>query len=215
MELGEFIFEWIGVALIVWLAAASPGPDFIISVRNSVLHSQKAGIFTALGIGLGILVHVTYCILGIAALISQSVLLFSLIKYAGAAYLIYIGIKALRSKGFGDKRIVGDHEENTRSDIPVFKALQNGFLTNLLNPKATMFFFALYSQVIDTDTPVFIQSLYGITAAIVATAWFTIVAVILNQRHIRRSFLNFSKWIDRICGGLLIALGIKLAISKA
>lgn len=215
MILNEFIFEWIGVALIVWLAAASPGPDFIISVRNSVLHSQKAGIFTALGIGLGILVHVTYCILGIAALISQSVLLFSLIKYAGAAYLIFIGIKALRSKGFGDKRIVEDGEENARKDISAVKALQNGFLTNLLNPKATMFFFALYSQVIDTETPVIIQSLYGITAAIVATTWFTIVAVILNQRHIRRSFLKFSKWIDRVCGGLLVLLGVRLAISEA
>lgn len=215
MVLNEFIFEWIGVALIVWLAAASPGPDFIISVRNSVLHSQKAGIITALGIGLGILVHVTYCILGIAALISQSLLLFSLIKYTGAAYLIYIGIKALRSKGFGDKRIVDDDEEKIRKDISAIKALQNGFLTNLLNPKATMFFFALYSQVIDTDTPVFIQSLYGITAAIVATTWFTIVAVILNQRHIRRGFLKFSKWIDRICGGLLVLLGVRLAISEA
>lgn len=209
----EFLLEWIGISTIILVAAASPGPDFIISVRNSVLHSQRAGIFTALGIALGILVHVTYCIFGIAALINQSAVLFSIIKYAGAAYLIFIGYKALRSKGFGDKRVIQE-EEKERTDLPALKALRNGFLTNILNPKATMFFFALFTQVIDTDTSVFVQSLYGITAASVAGIWFTIVAVVLNQRHIRRSFLEFSRWIDRICGGLLIALGVRLAISK-
>lgn len=210
----EFFLEWLGIALIVFLAAASPGPDFVISVRNSVLYSRRTGVLTAIGIALGILVHTAYSILGIAALIAGSETIFTLVKYAGAAYLIYIGIKALRSKGFGDKPVVGQDDQTARPDIPPFVALRQGFLTNILNPKATMFFFALYTQVISPETPQNIQILYGITAACVAGSWFSVVACVLNHRPIRRKFLDYSVWIDRICGGLLVALGIKLAVSK-
>ena len=80
VEIMEFYLIWFSFSTIMLLAVASPGPDFVITVRNAVLHSQRIGIFTAIGIGLGICVHLTYSILGIAALISQSVMLFNLIK---------------------------------------------------------------------------------------------------------------------------------------
>ncbi len=211
----EFFIEWAGIVLIVWLAAASPGPDFIIAVRNSVLHSQRAGILTAIGIGLGVLVHVTYCILGIGAVINQSVMLFSIIKYVGAAYLIYIGIKALRSKGYDQEKIIGNDQNKNRADMPPLKALLNGFWTNVLNPKATLFFLALFTQVIDSETTLGTQIIYGTSAAFVITIWFSFVSIALNQRHVRRSFMASAKWIDRICGGLLVALGVKLALDKA
>lgn len=208
----EFFLEWIGIVLIVWMAVASPGPDFIIAVRNSVLYSRSVGIMTAIGIGIGVLIHVTYCVLGIGALINQSVILFNALKLIGAAYLIYIGYKALRSKGYDQERIVGNAEKE--HNMGLGKALLNGFWTNVLNPKATLFFLALFTQVINPETPVKIQIIYGVSAALVSAIWFSVVAVTLNQKLIRRSFLKMAKWIDRLCGGLLIALGIKLAISK-
>ncbi len=209
----EFYLIWLSFSTIMLLAVASPGPDFVITVRNAVLHSQKIGIYTAVGIGLGICVHLTYSILGLAALISQSVMLFNVIKFAGAAYLIYIGFKALRSKGYDQQVIVGDTDKPKA--ISDAKALWQGLLTNTLNPKATMFFLALLPQFMGPEMPVNQKLLLGATAVIIPTIWFIGVSVILNQKHIRRTFLKSAKWIDRVCGGLLMALGVRLALLKA
>lgn len=86
------------VALIHLLAVISPGPDFIMITRNSLIYSRRTGIYSAIGLGLGILVHVTYSLVGIGLLISKSILLFNTIKYLGAAYLIYIGYKSITAK---------------------------------------------------------------------------------------------------------------------
>lgn len=209
----EFYLIWLSFSTIMLLAVASPGPDFVITVRNAVLHSQKIGIYTAIGIGLGICVHLTYSILGLAALISQSVMLFNVIKFAGAAYLIYIGFKALRSKGYDQQVIVGDTDKPKA--ISDAKALWQGLLTNVLNPKATMFFLALLPQFMGPEMAMNQKLLLGATAVIIPTIWFIGVSVILNQKHIRRTFLKSAKWIDRVCGGLLMALGVRLALLKA
>ena len=210
----EFYLTWLSFSTIMLLAVASPGPDFVITVRNAVLQSQKAGIFTAIGIGLGICVHLTYSMLGIAALISQSVMLFNIIKYAGAAYLIFIGFKALRSKGYDNQVVVGDEAEKAPK-ISDTKALWQGIITNTLNPKATMFFLALLPQFMGPETAMADKVALGATAVIIPTLWFTGVSIVLNQKTIRRTFLKSAKWIDRICGGLLMALGVRLALIKA
>jgi len=90
--------EFLTVALIHLLAVASPGPDFAIVVRESVGYGRRAGLFTAVGVGTGILVHVTYSLLGIGLIVSQSIVLFNALKWLAAAYLLYIGIKALRAR---------------------------------------------------------------------------------------------------------------------
>ncbi len=208
----EFFLIWTGFAAIMFFGSASPGPDLVITVRNAVLHSQRAGIFTAIGIGLGICGHLTYSILGLAALIAQSVLLFTIIKYVGAGYLVYIGYKALRSKGYENEKIIGENERE--SDIPVLKAMWQGFLTNLLNPKATLFFLALLPQFMGPETLLSERIILGTTAAFIPTLWFTSVSIVLNQRKVRRAFMRSARWIDRVCGGLLMALGVRLALSK-
>lgn len=210
----SFFFVWISFVTIMVLGAASPGPDFVITVRNAISHSARAGIMTAIGIGLGIWVHVSYSILGIAALISQSVVLFSIIKYIGAAYLTYIGIKALRSRGYEHKRFSDDNAQQSRPHYKDTKALRDGFLTNLLNPKATLFFLALLPQFLGPETAVLQKIVLGISAGFFPALWFIGIALVLNQRSIRRQYMAFAKWIDRVCGGLLIALGVRLALSK-
>ena len=170
-------------------------------------------IFTqALGFALGVCVHVSYCIVGIAAIVSQSILLFSFIKYIGAGYLIYIGCKSLRSRGF--QKMTGT-EIRRQSDIPWHRAIGMGFLTNILNPKATMFFFTLFTQVIDPHTPLAIQILYGVTAVAMNISWFSFVSFVLTAPARQSHCLKSSKWIDRACGGLIIAFGIRLAIGKS
>lgn len=208
----DFWLNWLLLVTVFSFAVVSPGPDFVIAVRNSVLHSRKIGVLTAVGIALGVCVHIFYTMIGIAALISQSVILFSIIKYAGAAYLIYIGFKSLTSKG---------HENGDGIKMPTLKplsalqALQNGFLTNLLNPKATMFFLAVFSQFITPETTAAVQVTYGLTCVIMTCLWFSLVAVVLTDKRIKAMFLNISKWIDRISGGILIALGVRLAMVRS
>lgn len=204
--------NWFLLISIFSLAIMSPGPDFVIAVRNSILGSRKAGLFTALGFALGVCVHMTYTLFGLAAIISQSVFLFSLLKYAGAAYLFYMGYKSLRSNGFDTTEVTNlkGHKEISNK-----KALMAGFITNILNPKATVFFLAVFSQFITPETPMSVQFFYASTCVVMTGLWFSIVAVVLNNRRIKNKFLSFSKTIDRLCGGFLIALGLKLALSKA
>ena len=205
-----FWINWILLVGIFAMALASPGPDFVIAVRNSVLHSRTAGLFTAIGFALGVCIHVTYTLVGIATIISQSVVLFSILKYAGAAYLFYIGIKALRSEGY-DKTTT---ETGHKVAMSPLKALWSGFLTNALNPKATLFFLSVFSQFIGPETLLITQLVYAGTCVVMTALWFSFVAIVLTNTKIKAAFLKFTKWIDRVCGGLLIALGIKLALSK-
>ena len=106
--------EFLTVALIHLLAVASPGPDFAIVVRESVGYGRRAGLFTAFGVGTGILVHVTYSLLGIGLIVSQSIVLFNALKWLAAAYLLYIGIKALRAMILVD--MIGDRDLQIRRE---------------------------------------------------------------------------------------------------
>lgn len=209
-ELDGFFYEWLVLALAQLLALIAPGPDFVMSVRNSLVYSRRAGLFTAAGFAGGIAVHCTYCIFGIAAVISQSILLFSIIKYIGAGYLIFIGVKALRSKGF-DQKIDIDKQHRTISDLAAWRS---GFITNLFNPKATLFFLALFTQFVSPETPPAVLFLYGLTCTVQTFLWFGFVTLILTQVKVRAAFLRFTKLIDRLCGGLMLALGLKLALGK-
>jgi RhtB (resistance to homoserine/threonine) family protein len=205
-----FFSNWLMLVVVFTVALASPGPDFVMAVRNSVMGSRKAGIFTAIGFGLGVGIHVAYCLAGLALVISQSVMLFNVIKWIGAAYLFYVGYQALKSKGYTPP-------EEGAAEKPAMtarQALRSGFITNLFNPKATLFFLALFTQILSPDIDMTAKVVYGLTCIFMTMIWFSIVATVLTTPKIRAAFLRASKWIDRVCGGLFVALGIKLAVTK-
>ena len=208
----EYWHEWITLVLVFGLGAISPGPDFVMSLKNS-LHSRKAGLFTALGFGAGVLVHVTYTILGIAALIAHSIIAFNMIKIIGAAYLIYIGVKALRTRSI-NQDCYQDSSLNTSEPLSAWQAFSQGLYTNLLNPKASLFFLAIFSQIIGPEMPVFTQFLFGLTCVAIVIAWFSSVTLFLTVPIIRNQFFRLSQWIEKLCGVILILLGIRLAFSK-
>jgi RhtB (resistance to homoserine/threonine) family protein len=203
--------ELLLVAGIHLLAVMSPGPDFAMVMRNSLVYSRRTGILAATGLGLGILLHVTYSLLGIGLIISQSILLFNTIKLLGAAYLIYIGVKSLLSKRAGpsDETIVGP---SSQKDISSLAAVRLGFLTNALNPKATLFFLALFTQVISPSTPLSMKLLYGAEMSIATFAWFAFVATVLTHKRVSNIFTGVRQQIERVFGVILVALGIKVAL---
>jgi RhtB (resistance to homoserine/threonine) family protein len=197
------------VAVLNLLAAISPGPDFIMTVKNSLRYSRRSGIFTGIGIGLGLSVHLIYCAAGIGYIISKSIILFSVIKILGAGYLIYIGLCSILAKG--SKLAITD--ENTGTDLSRIESFKMGFLTNVLNPKATLFFLSLFTFVINPATPLYVILI--ITFIIIATAlvWFTVVSIFFTHKRIQNMFLKYGKVINRFMGGLLVAIGIKIALT--
>lgn len=196
------------VSFINLIAAISPGPDFVMCVRNSLIYSRKVGIYTGIGISLGLIIHIFYSAIGIALIISKSIILFSIIKYLGAGYLAYMGISSILAK----KSTLNINEVHQVKEIPVFQAIKTGFLTNILNPKASIFFLGLFTLVIGSKTPAYI--LVIITAIIITTAivWFSIVAILFSQKRIKEYFKKTEKVLNYILGGLLILLSIKIAL---
>lgn len=197
------------VALLNLLAAVSPGPDFVMTVRNALVYSRRSGIYTSAGISIGLLVHLFYCAAGIGYIISKSFLLFSIIKVLGACYLIYLGIASFRS---GVSRLEMS-ETGNGPDLTRWQAFKMGFLTNVLNPKATLFFLSMFTFVIGDTTPVSVILLISFIIVATAFIWFTVVSVFFTQTRVQNSFLKYEKIINRVLGGFLILLGIRVALS--
>jgi RhtB (resistance to homoserine/threonine) family protein len=198
------------VAVIHLLAVMSPGPDFILVTKNTLTLSKRSGIYTAMGLGFGILVHTAYSLLGIGLVISKSIVLFNTIKYLGAAYLLYIGWQALTHRSTEVKQEQVEHEAK---DITPMQALRMGFLCNVLNPKASLFFLAVFTQVIAPTTPVGLQIFFGVYMGCATFLWFAFVAQFLSIGMIRRQFEKIQSGFTRAMGGVLILLGLKVALS--
>lgn len=200
--------ELIVVVTITLLAVISPGPDFAMVTRNSLMLSRRAGVLTALGIGLGVTVHVSYTLLGVGLLIRQSLWLFNAVKLVGALYLIYLGAKMLMTKARDGQ------PDATVAPLSDFAALRTGFLTNALNPKTTVFIVSLFMQAVRPDTPLVVQIGYGAFIAAAHAGWFSLVAVCFSATAVRDRLLSLRHWIDRTFGCLLVGFGVALAIAR-
>ncbi len=208
--------EFLLVALAHLVAVASPGPDFAMVLRQSVTYGRRPAIWTSIGIGTGIFLHVAYSLLGIGLLVRSSVFAFNILKWLGAIYLAWIGLKALRAKPFAGGFTAGGGAADGILKTPDRRAaFVTGFLTNVLNPKATLFFVALFSVVINPRTPVLIQSAYGLWMALVTMAWFTLVSLFFSHEPVRAAFLRSGHWFERVMGVILLGLGLRLALATA
>lgn len=198
--------EWLAVISITLFAVISPGPDFAMVSRNSLLLSRRAGLLTALGIGGGVLVHVCYTLLGVGILIKQSPSIFSALKFLGAGYLIWLGIKMLVTSNQSNITPASGYPS-----LSTIEALRVGFFTNALNPKTTVFIVSLFMQVVQTNTPFATQIAYGAFISMAHIIWFSAVALLFATGAIKNRILNLRHWIDRVFGLLLIGFGVLLA----
>jgi len=202
----EYLPEFVTVSIIAIFMAISPGADFIMVTRNSIFFGRKSGLYSSLGISIAIWLHITYSIAGLAMIISKSILLFSIIKYCGAAYLIYVGYKTFKSKNTLD--IV--EGAGSLSPLSSFKL---GFITNALNPKTTIFFLSIFTQVVEPTTPVVVQIMYGAIISFAHLIWFSFVAYFLTHPRLLQAFRNSKKTIEKIVGAVLMGFGLKIAVS--
>jgi RhtB (resistance to homoserine/threonine) family protein len=201
---------WLTVFTVGVFIVLSPGPNWAVTIKNSLV-SRKHGFLTVAGMAAGSLVHIAYCLVGIGVVISQSIVVFNLLKWVGALYLLYLGVKSLMAQ----KRTADSPSSAPLLSLTPWQAARNGFLTDLLNPKATLFYLSLFTQVIQPGTPLVAQSFYGLSVVIVEVTWYSLMVVFLNHRFIRHGFLAISHWIERVTGAVLIAFGFRLALSKA
>lgn len=205
----QYLTELIAVVSITILTIVTPGPDFIIVAKNSLSHSRRSGIFTALGVAVAIWIHIFYTLAGIGLILSKSIVLFSIVKLLGAAYLIYLGICCLRS-GNG---IIDPSYKKLIKNISDLHSFKMGFITNALNPKATLFFVSLFTQLVNPSTPLFIQITYGAIVSVGCFSWFSLVAVFLNREKIKNRFLKVQKSVEKVMGTVLLGFGLKVAFS--
>ncbi|KQX44868.1 MULTISPECIES: LysE family transporter [unclassified Ensifer] len=200
--------ELLAVVTITIFAVISPGPDFAMVTRNSLLLSRRAGVLTALGIAAGVWVHVAYTLLGVGLLIRQSLFLFTVLKFVGAAYLIWLGIRMLRTK---PAETTGLAAHPALSDIG---AQRVGFRTNALNPKTTIFVVSLFMQVVGPTTALPVQMGYGAFISAAHLIWFAIVALFFSSGTVRLRLIALRRWIDRTFGALLVGFGALLATAS-
>jgi RhtB (resistance to homoserine/threonine) family protein len=199
----------ITIASIYIIAVISPGPDFAMIVRNSLVFSKRSGLMAALGITTGILMHATYTLFGLGLLIRNSPWLFKTIQVAGAAYLIYIGWQSLQAKAQPSQEFDIAKPECAR-DLTPFHAFKTGFLSNALNPMVIVLFISIFSTVINPATPVPIKVVYVLEMVLITFSWFSTVAIFFSAHHIRKQFLKLGHWLERLAGGVLISLGLRI-----
>jgi len=202
--------EFLTIVVAHALAVASPGPDFALVLRQSLAHGRRTAVWSSIGIGCGLSVHITYCLLGLGLLLKNSAVALATVKYLGAAYLAYVGVQALRARPRS-----GDLELTAWQSGPTDRAAWvNGFLVNVLNPKAALFFIALFPLAVSVTTPKFIQVGYGLWMTLSTMAWFSFVSVVFTRTEVRRNFLRHGHWIDRALGVVFIGFAVSLVLAK-
>lgn len=203
----------------VWLLAVlTPGPDFVVIVHYATSRSRRHGAMVAVGSNCGILLWATGSMLGLSMLLSRLSWLYETVRLAGAAYLIYLGLRMLwssrRATSPQPDSTIPDERVNGSESTSLFRAWRVGFLTNVANPKAVAFFGSLLGAMLPPHPSAALQG--TVVAAIVATclAWYLIVASTFGSAPIANLYRRVRHWIDRVTGAVLITLGGRLALDR-
>ncbi|EGT4350640.1 LysE family translocator [Cronobacter sakazakii] len=197
------------VATIAALGMLSPGPDFFLVIKNAARYPRSAAMMTAAGVIAGVVTHMTYCVAGIAVVITTTPWLFGALKYVGAAYLVWLGVNALLARGTTSLALDGVAQESTS----LKKAFIQGYLCNLLNPKATLFFLAMFTQVLNVNSGLMGKLWYAGIIVALTLVWWPLLVLLIQSQPVRRGLTKAQKVIDKLLGGMLLALGIKVALS--
>jgi threonine/homoserine/homoserine lactone efflux protein len=193
---------WLTVVSICLLGAMSPGPSLAVVLQQTLRGGRRTGLVAAVTHGLGIGLYALLCISGIAVMITTSPVLFTALQWLGAGYLLWLGLKGLRARAGTVAAL--ENSPTTGS------AARNGFLVAFLNPKVAVFFIALFSQVIGSETTWLEKLAYAATALFIDMAWYMIVAWSFSNPRWLGYLQQNVVWLERIFGVILIALALRL-----
>ena len=199
------VLPFIGVAAVL---VVTPGVDMALVARNALVHGRRAGLATAFGVNLGIAMWSVAAAVGVAAVVQASAPLFTALKLVGAIYLIYLGIQAWRHGGSATAS-----EAGLRS-IDEDRAFRQGVVSNVLNPKIGLFFTAILPQFAPNDPPLLDLLALGAVFNAMGLLWLTTYAVVIARGRTLLERPRVKAAMDRVTGGLLIGLGVRLAIER-
>ncbi len=197
-----------------------PGPDSLLIMTRSATQGWRAGSAAALGIGTGTFVHIVAAALGLSAILATSAAAFTVVKLAGAAYILYLAVGMLLSKrgnGGGNGGGDGVKKPLAIAPLPLRRIYAQGILTNVLNPKVALFFLAFVPQFIDANAPhkalafLVLGAIFNINGML----WCHALALFTAQARARlKPNPAVTLWLNRATGGLFVWLGVKLALAK-
>jgi len=193
----------------------TPGQDTMLVVRNVLRGGRSDGVVTTLGICAGLFMHATLSALGVSVILMHSATAFQLLKLAGACYLVWLGIRSLASAVRGAYHAAGSERRLATDAVSPHRCFLEGLFSNVLNPKTALFYLAFLPQFIGPTDPVLQKSL--LLASIhyaEGILWLVVVAMAVDQT--RRLFLKSMvwRWLDGICGTLLVGFGVRLAFER-
>jgi len=197
------MFELLTFAFINLMGTMSPGPDFAMVTRYGLTGSRKAALLATCGISTALLIHISYCLLGIAYLLQESPHLFFLLQLCGSLYLGYLGIRL----------ILPCKTEQQPEKIQKHRPFFTGFMTNLLNPKATLFILSLFSQFVTPEMPFSLKLIYASLIPLTALGWFSLLSVLLTHRHFLSTLQRYQRHFIRTMGALLLLLSLSILLS--
>ncbi|WP_076419758.1 LysE family translocator [Colwellia sp. UCD-KL20] len=197
------------ITTIHFLAAAAPGPDFVLVSQQTLTHGKKTGWLCSIGITLGLSIHLIYSALGLAAVIANSSSALWAIKIIGGCYLLYLGYKGITSKKSSHEAVQIVSVKNSP-----LKSIGIGFLCNALNPKAPIYFVSLFTLVLSPDLPLSHLLIYGVWIMAIQFIWFSSVVFLLSRPAVNKKFQDMGHWVDRVTGVAMVALGLKVITTK-
>jgi len=200
--------EFLTIAILHFFAVSSPGPDFIIVTRQSIRSGRTAAIFTSLGIASGILVHSFAAMTGLTYIISSNPLVFLYLKIIASIYLGYLGFISI----FNSSSITHYTSNQSTSDQNFLYSYRIGFITNVLNPKAILFFITVFSIVVDSSTSVLSLGIYGAYMSIATFIWFTFISYIFTNTTLINKYRNSLPIFEKILGCILLLIASQILL---
>lgn len=186
-----------------------PGPDMAYLLGRTVAQGKKAGILAALGINLGAYIHLLFALLGLSTIIATSALAFTIVKWCGAAYLIYLGISALLNSNKTYSDTISSNEHHSHKSI-----FWQGVISDLLNPKVALFFISLLPQFVTADSVNPVQQLITLGITVNVIALIINVSLVLAAQAVTSNLRvnnNISIYLNKLMGMIFVGLGIRLA----
>ncbi len=197
------------IAVLHLFAVASPGPDFILVSRQCLRYGRRIAIWTSLGIAIGILFHVALSLTGLSILLQNQPDLFWYIKLLASLYIGYLGIVSLVSKS--SNKLVEDATGQAGNQL---RSVTTGLLTNILNPKALIFFITVFAVAINKETGIFVKSLLGIYMSVATFIWFTLVSILLTNKKAIERFKKAIPLLEKVTGFFLLLIAIQIIFQQ-
>ncbi|MGI9282534.1 MAG: LysE family translocator [Endozoicomonas sp.] len=198
--------SWLSLLAVCILGAISPGPSLAAVMKSTLQGSRNHGLITAITHAVGIGIYAFLVAAGMAVVITQTPWLFKLMTWLGAAYLSWLGYKAIRSSG----TFIGDVSKEHSSSLSRRQAALDGFLISFLNPKIAVFFLALFSQFVTPETTLTTQLLMALMATLCDGLWYCLIAGVAGHSSILPALRKRATLVSRLCGGLLILVALRI-----